>query len=94
MVFDISDTMRFERDFEKLTRKHHEVLEYARYARQILSADPYNVSRQYKIKKLTDIPAGDGQWRLTAGRYRIRYDIRGKIVELHSFKPRKDAYRE
>ncbi|MBI1975142.1 MAG: hypothetical protein HYS57_02150, partial [Parcubacteria group bacterium] len=88
MAFDISDTTRFERDFEKLARRHREVLEYARYARQILSTDPYNVSRQYKLKKLTDIPAGDGQWRLTVGRYRIRYDIRGKTVELHSFKPR------
>ena len=93
MVFDIVDTSRFERDFERLAKKNRDVLDYARQARVILQNSPYNFSRRYKIKKLTDIPAGEGQWRLRIGDYRIRYDIRGKMVELHSIKPRKDAYR-
>ena len=93
MAFDIAATSRFERDFERLAKKNRGVLDYARQARIILQTDPYNFSRQYRIKKLTDIPAREGQWRLRIGDYRVRYDIKGKIVELHSVKLRKDAYR-
>lgn len=93
MAFDIVNTSRFERDFEGFAKKSRDVLDYAREARTILHADPYNFSRQHKIKKLTDIKSGEGQWRLRMGRYRLRYDINGSTVELHSIKLRKDAYR-
>ena len=94
MAFSILNTTRFERDFEKLVAKSREVLDYAQQARSILCTDPYNVSRQHKIKKLTGIPMGEGQWRLRIGKYRIRYDINGRAVELLSIKLRKDAYRK
>lgn len=93
MAFKLSGSTRFERDFEKLAKKNREVLDYARLGREILATDPYNISRRYHIKKLTDVTAGEGQWRLTIGRYRLRYDITGNAVELHSFKPRPEAYR-
>lgn len=92
-MFDIHTTTRFERDLNRLARKNREAVSLYEYALTVLEFDPYNLSRQYKIKKLTDVAASDGQWRLTVGRYRIRYDIKGKIVELHSFKPRPEAYR-
>jgi mRNA-degrading endonuclease RelE of RelBE toxin-antitoxin system len=59
---------------------------------KILAADPQNASRQHSIKKLTDVEAGEGQWRIRAGVYRLRYDIRGEMVTLHSINHRKDAY--
>lgn len=92
-MFEIQKTTRFERDLNRLARKNREAVSLYEHTLTVLEFDPYNFSRQYKIKKLTDVAAGDGQWRLTVGRYRIRYDIKGKIVELHSFKPRPEAYR-
>jgi hypothetical protein len=29
------------------------------------------------------VSPGEGQWRLTLGRWRFRYDISGQAVELH-----------
>lgn len=92
-MFEIQKTSRFEHDLNRLARNNREAVSLYEHALTVLEYDPYNVSRQHKIKKLTDIVAGDGQWRVTIGRYRIRYDIKGKMVELHSFKPRPDAYR-
>ena len=93
-MFDIQKTTRFERDVNRLARKNREVVTLYDNALIVLKSDPYNISRQHRIKKLTDIKSGDGQWRLTVGHYRIRYDFKGKIVELHSFKPRPEAYRQ
>lgn len=92
-MFTTQKTTGFERDMNRLARKNRDVVSLYGQALIILKFDPYNLSHQYKIKKLTDIPAGDGQWRLRIGNYRIRYDISGKRIELHSIKPRKDAYR-
>ena len=60
----------------------------------ILKADPYNLSRTHRIKKLRDIKQGEGEWCLRVDKWRIRYDISGSSVILHSFKPRKEAYKE
>ena len=92
-MFFIQKISRFERDVNRLVRKNREVVSLYEQALTVLEVDPYNISRQYRIKKLSDVKAGEGQWRLTVGRYRIRYDIKGKVVELHSFKPRPEAYR-
>ena len=93
-MFSIQKISRFERDVNRLVRKNREVVSLYEQALTVLEVDPYNISRQYRIKKLSDVKAGEGQWRLTVGRYRIRYDIKGKVVELHSFKPRPDAYKK
>jgi len=58
----------------------------------ILEEDPYNLSRQHNIKKLTNLEKGEGQWRIRAGKYRLRYDILDQDVVLYSFSHRKDAY--
>jgi mRNA-degrading endonuclease RelE of RelBE toxin-antitoxin system len=57
-----------------------------------LRADPQNRSGRHKIKKLIDVKRGDGQWRIRSGVYRLRYDIDGQIVTLHSISHRRDAY--
>jgi mRNA-degrading endonuclease RelE of RelBE toxin-antitoxin system len=35
---------------------------------------------------------GEGQWRIRWREYRLRYDIFGSEVVLHSFRHRKEAY--
>jgi len=57
----------------------------------ILGQDPYNRSARHPIKKLKDIQSG-GQWRIRWREYRLRYDIYGTDVVLHSFRHRKEAY--
>ena len=59
---------------------------------RLLEDDPYNQSGRHKIKKLAVVKAGDGQWRIRFGDYRLRYDIVGNDVVLDSFRDRKDAY--
>ncbi len=94
MEFNVLLSTRFARDFDRLAAKHAvsaSLLDDA--LKPILQADPYNRSRVYRIKKLKDIPAGKGQWCIRIGNWRIRYDISGTAVILHSFKPRPEAYR-
>jgi mRNA-degrading endonuclease RelE of RelBE toxin-antitoxin system len=86
-------TSGYERDVRKLIRRNPTLLERIEAMVEILKQDPYNISRQNKIKKLTDIPRGEGQWRIALGSYRIRYDIEGDDVILYSCKHRREAYR-
>ena len=59
----------------------------------ILSADPYNKGRKHPIKKLEDVKAGDGQFRLRSGRFRFRYDLEGtEVVLLYCGLRRGDTY--
>jgi hypothetical protein len=51
-------------------------------AGEILSSDPHNAGRRHNIRKLEAVKAGDGQFRLTMGRWRFRYDIFGRQVWL------------
>lgn len=81
--FSVSTTSRFDRLLKKLTRGHRELIDYYDQTIHILSADPYNRSRQYDIKKLHDVKHGEGQYRLGLGRWRFRYDIVEQKVILH-----------
>jgi mRNA-degrading endonuclease RelE of RelBE toxin-antitoxin system len=38
------------------------------------------------------VKAGEGQWHVRWREYRLRYDIFGSEVVLHSFRHRKEAY--
>jgi mRNA-degrading endonuclease RelE of RelBE toxin-antitoxin system len=58
----------------------------------ILGEDPHNRSGRYAIKKLAGLGPGEGQWRIRWREYRLRYDISGTDVVLHSFRHRKEAY--
>jgi len=82
----------FERDIRKILKRNPGLVPLLERLRAILREDPYNQTRQYDIKKLSDVPPGDGQWRIRAGDYRLRYDIVGNDVVLHSFRHRKEAY--
>ena len=58
----------------------------------ILEEDPHNSSGRHKIKKLVALKPGEGQWRIRWREYRLRYDIFGDDVVLHSFRHRREAY--
>jgi mRNA-degrading endonuclease RelE of RelBE toxin-antitoxin system len=89
--FRVLTTPSFDRDFRK-TAKGNPALENALHElAAILAQDPYNRSARHPIKKLTDIKS-DGQWRIRWREYRLRYDIHGTDVVLHSFRHRKEAY--
>ena len=82
-AYSVLTTSRFDRLMKKLAPKHPELVERFEQAIAILSADPYNKSGKYAIKKLVGIPAGEGQYRLRSGRFRFRYDVEGLEVVLH-----------
>ena len=88
--FTVVTTSRFERELKKLAAGQSELAELYRRAIDILKADPYNSIRQHAIKKLTAVPAGKGQYRIRAGRFRFRYDIEGRTVCLKACSLRRE----
>ena len=91
-VFRILPTSRFKRDFEEVYNGNPAIIRKIEPLKLILRHDPYNRSRRYDIKKLKGVLQGEGQYRIRAGKYRLRYDIIGEDVILYSFKHRKEAY--
>jgi len=93
-AFSVRTTPRYDRLAKALQRGHPKFFTYHSSALEILAVDPYNHSRRYHIKKLEGVPPGDGQRRLTLGRWRFRYDISENLVELHYCGLRReDTYR-
>lgn len=91
-LFNLKTTPTFEKGFTALIKRDKELKIRFIELLEILRNDPYNISRQYDIKKLSGITKGGGQWRIRTGKYRLRYDIFGDEMLLHSFKHRKEAY--
>lgn len=92
--FSVRTTPHFERLARSLRSTHHEIGTLHERAVEILSADPHNRSRAHHIKKLAAVPLGEGQWRLSLGRFRFRYDIYGREVVLqYCGLRREDTYR-
>jgi mRNA-degrading endonuclease RelE of RelBE toxin-antitoxin system len=90
----VKPTTHFGRQFHKLMGKHSDLPQAYEAILAILRVDPYNISRIYNIKKLTEVPAGEGQYRIRAGRWRFRYDIKDKLVYLKTCGLRReDTYR-
>jgi mRNA-degrading endonuclease RelE of RelBE toxin-antitoxin system len=85
-------TPGFQRDVRDVTKHNPHLLATIEHLLDILEHDPFNTGHQQSIKKLTNVKAGSGQWRIRAGKYRLRYDIIGRDVILYSFRHRKAAY--
>lgn len=81
-AFAVQTVPSYERLSNKLHKAHREFDEIEKSAAAILGSDPYNRTRQYHIKKLEGVPAGEGQYRVALGRWRFRYDIVGRVVLL------------
>ena len=88
--FEVIATSHFERAFDKLSRHHAELSKVYPRIISVLETDPYNVSRSHDIKKLQDIPAGVGQYRIRAGRFRFRYDVEAQVVWLKACSLRRE----
>jgi len=83
----------FEREVRRLRKRLPRVYESLLQAVELLETDPLNLEGRADIRKLADVPSGEGQFRLRAGDYRLRYDVVGDDVVLHSMRPRGKAYR-
>ena len=57
--FAVHPTSRYKRLSVKLQKGHRDFEAIERRSAAILSADPYNRSRQHNIKKLEGIPVGE-----------------------------------
>jgi mRNA-degrading endonuclease RelE of RelBE toxin-antitoxin system len=91
-LFRVLTTPSFEREFRRISRKTVSLEAALGELVVLLAEDPYNRSGRYPIKKLVQLKSGEGQWRIRWRDYRLRYDIFGHDVVLHSFRHRKDAY--
>ena len=65
----------YEQQARRLLRTHPEFRTVQARAFEILDSDPQNRTRAHGIKQLAGIPPGGGQWRLSLGRFRFRYDV-------------------
>jgi mRNA-degrading endonuclease RelE of RelBE toxin-antitoxin system len=80
--FTVVATSHFERELKKLGKRHAELADHYTDVIETLELDPYNRSRVHPIKKLENVPIGEGQYRIRFGRFRFRYDIEGQVVYL------------
>ena len=81
--FTVRTTASFDRLAKTLRKQHKEFTARYEEALALLGSDPVNRSRAHSIKKLVNVPAGEGQYRLRLGRWRFRYDIEDKEVILY-----------
>jgi len=90
--FQVLTTPSFEREFRKTARGNRDVVKALEELVAILAEDPHNRNGQHAIKKLAGFRPEGGQWRIRWRDYRLRYDISGEVVVMHSFRHRKEAY--
>ena len=82
-AYSVVTTAHFDRLLKKLAPKHPELVERFEEALEILSLDPFNKSHKYPTKKLNEVAAGEGQYRLRSGRFRFRYDVAERELVMH-----------
>jgi hypothetical protein len=93
--FLVRTSPHYERLSRKLLRQHPDFSPIQERAVAILGADPLNRTRNRHIKKLEGVALDDGQWRLSLGRWRFRYEVAGREVVLKRCGLRReDTYRE
>ena len=81
-TFRVLAASHFTRLFGKLEKTHPDLPSVYGKALFILASDPYNRTRTHPIKKLVNVPEGEGQYRLRLARWRFRYDIEDHDVIL------------
>ena len=91
-TFRVVTTPSFEREFRKLSQRNAKLLDALEELVAALAEDPHGRTGCHPIKKLAGLKPGEGEWRIRWREYRLRYDIFGSEVVLHSFRHRKDAY--
>lgn len=89
--YHIIASATFEKKYKKLLMRDGGMRELFAAALNQLEKDPRG-SRA--TKKLVGVADGAGMWRIRMGVYRMRYDIDGSTVCLHTMALRKDIYRK
>jgi mRNA-degrading endonuclease RelE of RelBE toxin-antitoxin system len=84
---------RFTRDVRRLRKRAPRMSQLLKEAGALLADDPYKRRGHSDVAKLVDVRPGDGQFRLRLGDWRLRYDVFGDEVVLHSIRPRSQSYR-
>ena len=84
---------QFEREVRRLRKRFPRVHAVYERALDLLEIDPFNLENRADISKLVDVRAGEGQFRLRLGDWRLRYDVAGETVVLHSMRHRRESYR-
>ena len=82
-----------EREVRRLGKRFPHVYRSLLRAIELLETDPFNLEGRANTRKLVDVPAGEGQFRMRLGDYRLRYAVAGEEVILHSMRPRRTSYR-
>ncbi len=80
--FPVRTSSHYERLARLLLKQQPKFGAAQQRAFEILGQDPTNRQGSHDIKKLTNVPRGEGQWRLALGRFRFRFDIYGQDVVL------------
>ena len=88
--FQVLVTPVFERRYRKLLAHDKDLQGFFGDTLKKLEVNP---QRGGQIKKLVGVATGDGAWRIRLGIYRLRYDVLGDTVVLHTIGLRKDIYR-
>jgi mRNA-degrading endonuclease RelE of RelBE toxin-antitoxin system len=91
--YRILATPTFERETRKLKLRNPQIIKHLERMLEILRNDPWNRTLSHNIKQLKGVRSGEGQFRIRSGEWRLRYDITGQDVILHSFRHRREAYR-
>lgn len=91
--FRVFTTPAFDRELKKFFKKDKSIVSIFEIVAEILRNDPINQSKKYEIKKLIDVKQSEGQWRIRQRNCRVRYDIFGNKVIIHSIRNRRDSYK-
>jgi mRNA-degrading endonuclease RelE of RelBE toxin-antitoxin system len=93
-AFQVRSTARFDRLMKTHRKRHKEFIQILADALTILEQDPLDRTRIHDVKKLANVKAGEGQYRLRLGRWRLRYDVADAEVTLrYCGLRREDTYR-
>ncbi len=89
--YHIIASAMFEKKYKKLLVRDGGMREFFASALAQLERDPKTLR---STKKLVGMVDGNGEWRIRMGVYRMRYDINGDTVVLHTIGLRKDIYKK
>jgi hypothetical protein len=80
--FSVGTTKKFDRLARAFAAKHPAFPDFYDKALAIFRTDPHNRRREHDIKKLTDVPHGEGALGLRLGDWRFFFDVYGSVVVL------------
>lgn len=95
-MYTVIAPKQFQKQLTKVFKKHPDLRGSIVGAIRSLEQSPCQGDSRKAIKKLSGVPAGEGQWRMHVGFMRIRYDVfeDERLVVLLHIQHRRDVYRK